>query len=140
MNERYNNLYINSLNEEFYNRTCGYWYTVTNGASPHKGFGTREKLENWLTDLGLIATEPIPDQGTPGSQRIIGEYARITTMNYLEFYGVASIFERRTMDNGQWTTGKIAEDETGVRTLYVLNCNCKDRDIFDWRECTNEYM
>lgn len=139
MKTTYGNLWVTSLNKEQHERTCGYWYTVTTDyATAHTAFETKEHLLSWMADLGLSIKEELPEAGQWSSQRIIGQYSRNMTMDYTEFDNLQPILTRPTMDNGDYTLGKITETN-GVRTVHVLNCNRHDRVIYDYRESRELY-
>ena len=61
----FDNLHVTALNREMYERTVGYWYTVTCGATAHTAFRTREELDQWLSERGLLGFP-----ATAGSRRM----------------------------------------------------------------------
>lgn len=129
----YRNLQVCSLTPDQKRNTCGYWYTVTDSCTAHTAFARRESLMQWLEERGLSLTEPLPEQGTFGFQKIKGEYARQLEGSYDAFYALPAIIETRTLDNGEYTLARITE-ENGVRTVHVLNCNNRHRPKFDYAE------
>jgi hypothetical protein len=76
MTESFENLRATSLNPEQHERTCGYWYTVTNGAMAHTAFATRAGLNRWLQERGLSLKTDLPAQGEWGTTAIVGTYRK----------------------------------------------------------------
>src|SRR5438445_296985 len=72
--QTYSELYACALTQEQHERTCGYWFTVTNGAMAHTAFATRAGLDRWLAERGLALEGELPAAGTWGTSRIVGEY------------------------------------------------------------------
>lgn len=133
MNGSNSNLWLCSLTAEQKARTCGYWYTVTTGATPHTAFRTRQALDKWLSDRGLRLSAELPPIGTHAVQRLEGEYFQIMHGSYDEFYSLPAIGEIRLLSNGQYTLGRITEQDDGIRAVHTLNPNCKHRPVFDYR-------
>ena len=53
-------------------RTCGYWYTVTSGATAHTAFAARAGLDRWLRERNLTLAGQLQAQGEWASAAIIG--------------------------------------------------------------------
>ena len=70
----YDKLYATTLTREQHERTCGYWFTVTNGATAHTAFATRAGLDRWLAERGLSLENELPEAGTWGTTRVAGQY------------------------------------------------------------------
>ena len=153
--QTYDKLFVTSLTPEQHERTCRYWYTVTNGAVAHTAFETRAGLDRWLSERGLRLENDLPEAGTlaaegvEGSTRIIGEYHTEMHGEFLTvdprdimgpgyFYSLSPVLATSAMSNGQYTLALITE-EGGVRTVHTLNPNVRDRVIFDHNR-TRELM
>jgi hypothetical protein len=145
----YNKLYATSLTQEFHERTCGYWFTVTNGSTAHTAFATRAGLDRWLSERGLSLEGELPEAGWSGISRIIGEYREESHGEFLtddyrdgmgegDFYTLHPIIATAELSNGDYTLALITE-ENGVRTVHTLNPNVKTRVKFDRRR-TAELM
>jgi hypothetical protein len=129
---RYANLYLSCHKEEI---GCGYFYTVTNGATSHTAFRSMKALIDWLHLLNLELATPLPAYRSENcSIEIKGEYFDVAHMGYDEFFGLPAIAETRTMSNGDYTLGRITADEDGIRTIHTLNPNCKHRPVYDYAE------
>ena len=134
----YNKLYATSLTPEFHEKTCGYWFTVTNGATAHTAFATRA-LDRWLSERGLSLESELPAAGTWGTTRILGEYYEQSHGEFSAtednpyrmveddaWYQIKPIVITADMSNGDYTLALITEDD-GVRTVHTLNPNVKTR-------------
>lgn len=130
---KYSDLWVCSLTPEQHRKTCGYWYTVIDRHMAHTAFARRESLMQWLEERGLSLTEPLPEHGTHGAQRIKGEYVCQLEGSYDAFYALPAIIETRTLDNGSYTMARITETD-GIRTVHVLNCNNRHRPKYDYAE------
>jgi len=136
----YKNLRVCRLTDEQKSRTCGYRYTVTSENTALTAFRTREHLDAWLALLGLTLEQPIPGQDdgpdAHGSSRIIGTYRRrgcLSDADQAAFWAARGV-EIRCMDNADCTLGKVTADADGVRTVWHLNPNVRDRPVFNYRE------
>ena len=129
-------LWLCSLTPEQKARTCGYWYVVTDGASPHTAFQTRAALTRWLELCGLSLSAALPPEGEYSSARLVGTYAKEVHLSYDEFWALNPIVEARALSNGEWTLARITE-EGGIRTVHTLNPNCRHRPKFDYTESRN---
>jgi hypothetical protein len=141
----YDNLYAYSLTPEQHERTCDYWFNVTNGAMAHTAFHTRAALDRWLTERNLTLENELPEPGTSGSARIIGEYhteshgVRLhqpgeewVGMGPGDFYNLRPIAAMPTLSNGEYTLALVTEED-GVRVINTLNPNVRSRVVFDYR-------
>jgi hypothetical protein len=145
----YDNLRAASLTPEHHERTCGYWFIVTSGSMAHTAFATRASLDRWLSDRGLSLESGLPEAGTAGTTRVVGEYR---TESHGEFLGddprdgmgegdwdlLRPVKAIAVMSNGDYTLGLITE-EACIRTVHTLNPNVKTRLVFD-RRTTDELM
>lgn len=137
----YDNLRATSLTREMHERTCGYWFTVTSGATAHTAFRTRAELDTWLAERGLTLaplgwaweTEsgrhvslPLQDAGKFSTVAITGSYRASMDRDAERFNAIAPLLETRVMDNGEWTPAKITEAD-GVRTVHYMNVNYRER-------------
>jgi hypothetical protein len=120
-----------SLTPEQQERTCGYWYTVTSGATAHTAFATRAGLDRWLRERNLTLAAELPAQGEWGSAAIVGTYRQCSHMDTDEFDAVRPLIATAVLSNGDYTLGLIDEDVDGVRTVHYLNPNVKTRLVFD---------
>lgn len=131
--QTFSRLRLCSLTAEHRQRTCRYWYTVTDyGATPHTAFRTRAALLRWLEARGLSVESEIPAEGVPASFPIIGAYRQALHQSYDEFYAQDGPRERG-IDNAQYTLAIITDDADGLRTVHKLNANCRDRPQFDYQ-------
>lgn len=146
MIETNTNLMVCALNAEQHMRTCGYWYTVTQGAAmPHTAFATRRGLERWMEERGLSVDE-IPTaiqpqdygKGLSSCCWIVGTYRKQSHFSYDEFYALPAVIETKTLDNGDYTLGRITQGEDGIRTVHYMNCNRKHRIVYPHYEARSE--
>ena len=54
--------YLTALTPDIHANTCGYWYTITNHATPHTAFKTKEELTAWLYENKLALTQDLPEE------------------------------------------------------------------------------
>lgn len=139
------NLWAASLTQEAHERTCGYWFTVTSGACAHTAFATRAGLDRWLSERGLSLAGELPEAGTSGITRVVGEYrteshGEFVSDDYRDGMGegeawssLEPVVTTAAMSNGRWTLALVTEAD-GVRTVHTLNPNVKTRVEFDYRE------
>lgn len=128
----HNNLHACRLNRESHLRTCGYWYTVTSGATAHTAFTTRAGLDRWLLERGLRLTGPLDAE--PSHCAIAGEYRTESHLGDADVFPELVGDHTRTLSNGDYVVAVITTDEDGVRTVHTLNPNVRDRRTFDYRE------
>lgn len=139
----YDNLMVTALNAEQHAQTCGYWYTVTNGAQAHTAFATRQGLERWLSERGLSCEIPTAvkvcdyGKGLRNSARINGKYSRRLISSLDDFYALPAIVETKNVDNGDYTDSRIVQED-GYRVEYIVNCNTKGRRVYDYRTARAE--
>jgi hypothetical protein len=147
--QAYNKLYATSLTPEWHEKTCGYWFTVTNGATAHTAFATRADLDRWLSERGLSLEDELPEAGTFGTTRIIGEYRTASHGEFVsddyrdgmgegDFYSLRPVVITAAMSNGEYTLALITEED-GIRTVHMLNPNVRTRLVFD-RKKTDDLM
>jgi hypothetical protein len=123
----YASMQVAALTPEFHEKTCNYWYTVTNGATAHTAFTTKRGLMRWLDERGLKLDGELPEAtGEFATMRVIGEYRSSSHMDEGEFYAVQPVVITAAMSNGRYTLALIDEAE-GVRTVHTLNPNVKTR-------------
>jgi hypothetical protein len=144
MSQTYDNLRVTSLTQDQHERTCNYWFTVTNGAMAHTAFESRMGLNRWLRERGLSLIGDLAEAGEWSTASIVGKFRTMSHMTEEEFERIGSTRDRlvgatAVMDNADYTLGKITEDEYGIRTVHYLNCNVKDRLVFEPRH-TREVM
>lgn len=139
MKRRFASLRATSLDPEQHERTCGYWYTVTNGALAHTAFATRTGLHRWLRERNLKLETELPAHRTWGTTAIVGSYdERSYLYDADEFYALRPVLATAVLSNGDYTLGLITEDAKGVRTVHSLNPNVKTRFVFDHRRTREE--
>lgn len=133
------NLTVCALNTEQHLKTCGYWYVVTNQASPHTAFATERGFLRWLEERGL-AVESVPKaiqpedygKGLNNHCRIQGQYTARSHMNQDEFYALPNVVVRsKTLSNGDYVEALITQED-GCRVVHTLNPNVRDRKTFDY--------
>lgn len=140
MISEYADLWATSLNRDQHERTCGYWYTVINGATAHTAFATRAGLDRWLSERGLTLERELPERGEWGSSRVAGTYRERSYLHDAgEFDELRPIVSTAVMSNGDYTLALITEDDAGTRTVHYLNPNVRTRLVFD-RARTREVM
>lgn len=134
----YRNMQVTALNEEQHERTCGYWYTVTCGATAHTAFATRAGLQRWMTERGLALAGELPEvTGEWATMPVIGEYYSMSHGRFVPdhdhmmvaddaWYALQPAIITAVMSNGSYTLGIITE-KSGVRTVHYLNPNVKTR-------------
>lgn len=139
--QSYSSLYVASITAEQHERTCGYWFIVTNGSMSHTAFETRAGLDRWMSERGLTLESELAEAGTHSFTRILGEYRTVSHGEFLsddfrdgmgpgDFYALRPIAATAEMSNGSYTLALITE-ENGVRTVHHLNPNVRDRVVFD---------
>jgi hypothetical protein len=141
----YENLSVCALNAEQHLRTCGYWYVVTDRASPHTAFATQRGLLRWMEERGLSvdavpkAVAPLDSgKGLSNHCRIHGKYATRTHMSMDAFYALPNVVVRtKALCNGDYVEALITQED-GYRTVHTLNPNVRDRKVFDYRDTRAE--
>ncbi len=97
-------------------------------------------LLRWLEQRGLTINEDdLPIAPVWGWVRVTGEYKATRHLSYDDFYALPAIAEIKVMSNGDYTLGRITE-ENGVRNVHELNPNCKQRPVFDYRATALEVL
>jgi hypothetical protein len=139
--QTFDKLFATSLTPEQHERTCGYWFTVTNGAVAHTAFATRAGLDRWMTERGLTLENELPEAGTWGTTRVLYGYRSALHGESLsddladgmgpgDFYSLQPVMATAAMSNGAYTLAFITEED-GIRTVHTLNCNVRSRVVFD---------
>jgi len=149
--QTYSNLYVTSLDQHFHEQTSGYWFTVTNAATAHTAFRTRAGLDRWLNERGLSLESELPEAGSIGTSKVIGEYRTKShgvfsdepyspdypdgprKMIEDDFYDLTPVAVTAEMSNGRYTLALITEED-GVRTIHTLNPNVKTRIEFSYEK------
>jgi hypothetical protein len=142
--QAHGNLYAASLTPQQHAGTCGYWFTVTSGATAHTAFSTRAGLDRWMAERGLSLEGELPEAGTSGFTRITGEYRSASHGEFASddpcegmresesWRALRPMAASATLSNGRYTLALITEED-GVRTVHTLNPNVKTRVEFDRR-------
>lgn len=125
-------LRAHALTPEQHEQTCGYWYTVTNGALAHTAFATRDGLDRWLRERNLKLFAGF-GTGEWSTVRIHGTYRQQYHMSTDEFDAIRPVVATAAMSNGDYTLALIDEDALGIRTVHTLNPNVKSRLVFDYQ-------
>lgn len=137
--QTYDKLHLACITPEQHERTCNYWYLVTNGATSHTAFTTAEALLLWLHERNLSIPRAVPEtRGTWDAMFIMGQYFTQSHMNEDEFYALPATHETKTLCNGRYTLARITEDD-GIVTVHTLNPNVKTRPEYDYAECSKRY-
>lgn len=126
-------LYVCSLDHARHLGTCGYWYLVTTGSMAHTAFAEREHFMAWLEDRGLKLKGEMPKHEQLAGVHIEGKYRTSMHMSYDAFYSIEGK-RIRTLCNGEYTLGIIAQDPDGIYNVHTLNPNMRDRIVFDYAE------
>jgi len=129
----YNNLSLCTLTPEQNRRTRNYWFTIDNNCTAHTAFNKQKSLQIWLEERGLKLKQELPAHGEHSVQKIEGSYIRKMHMSYDEFYSLPAIIETRAPSNGDYTLALITETG-GLRTVHILNPNCKFRRVYNYSE------
>jgi hypothetical protein len=149
--QTYDKLFATSLTPEQHERTCNYWFTVTNGATAHTAFETRAGLDRWMSERGLTLENELPTAGTWGSSRVL--YGYRTALHGVrigddfaegmdpgdEWAALTPVLASAAMSNGAYTLALITEETSGTRTVHTLNPNVRSRVIFD-RKRTADWL
>lgn len=135
----YRNMQVTALTSASHAETCGYWYTVTCGASAHTAFATKSGLRRWLEERGLKLPRGLPSaRGEFTTMPVIGEYYSMSHGMRIEGDGPFVMVEDEEwralkpliitagLSNGRYTLFLITESD-GVRTVHHLNPNVKTR-------------
>lgn len=128
---QFSGLRVTSLTAEQHKNTCGYWYVVTSASTPHTAFADRDHLIKWMESLGLSLLGELSMAGTQSTVDIHGTYLRTSHLSYDAFYSLDGK-RVRVCDNSDYTLGIITEDDNGISELHHLNCNLRDRLVFDY--------
>lgn len=128
----YEDLLVISFTEDQNARSCNYWYAVQHRCRAHTAFHSRDHLMTWLEDRGLALKGDLamaPEHSVVG---IEGRY-RVTSHNSYDAFFSLEGRRIRHLDNGDYTLGVITKDEDGVANIHHLNCNLRDRPVFDYQ-------
>jgi hypothetical protein len=127
----YRDLRVCRLDREAHLRTCGYWYLVYSNSTNHTAFETRQGLDRWARERGLILAGTLDE--VPSYCAITGEYRTEAHMEADALEGLAGELSR-TLSNGDYVDAVITADADGVRTVHTLNPNVRERRVHDYRE------
>ena len=134
MKTKYDNLGITSLTPEQKSRTCGYWYTVTNGGTAHTAFQTKDAALSWLRSLNLTINEELAKEGQFQHQKITGSYIKALIMTDADGWDALPGIPTVALENGQYRPAKL--DGVGeIRVLYTCNANNKWAKEYDYNLC-----
>jgi hypothetical protein len=143
----YRNMQVTALTPEQHEQTCGYWYTVTCGATAHTAFATKTGLRRWLEERGLKLPEALPaKRGEFATMPVIGEYYSTShgetnpaTKSYDDpefrhlpmipgdaWHALKPAIITAGLSNARYTLFLITETD-GVRTVHHLNPNVESR-------------
>lgn len=150
--QRYSGLQVTALTPESHEKTCGYWYTVTNHAVPHTAFATKAGLMRWLDERGLMLGGELPEtRGEPATIPVVGEYRDASHGDFSptedegagglyrmveddDWWALQPVVITAALSNGRWTLALITEDDgdrdgeiVRVRTVHTLNPNVRTR-------------
>ena len=135
--ELFQKLTLCCLSPEQNQRTCNYWYTVTtNVATPHTAFNTEAGLRKWLDERGLSLKAELPKRGTWALFNIDGAYYKNCMMDEEGFWAIVQtdVPRIKVLDNAEFTMGALTKGEDGLVTVNYLNCNIRNRLVFDYQE------
>jgi hypothetical protein len=133
--ETFTRLHVCHLTPEFHERTCNYWYTVTDNNTPLTAFHDRSALDLWMDERGLSLVNPIPDRGD--MSYITGTYRRCSHMAKHALDNLDGL-HTRCLSNGDYTAAIITDDPDGIKTVHYLNPNLP-RVVFDYFESDKIY-
>ena len=122
--------WVTALTPGQHEKTCGYWYTVTNRAMALTAFKTWDGLVQWMAVHGLWIEGDIPAFQSGKSAKIEGEYREHCHMSHTTLPTEGRIVAQ--MDNGQYTEGRAILEADGIVTVHYANCNDKERVILDY--------
>lgn len=129
-----NNLHVSKVDSERASKTCGnYYYLVTSHGASYKAFNKKESFELWMNERKLSLVKQLPTSKDEfGYSAINGEYKRKLHMSCDDFYALKpkAIHDTRTLDNADYVRCFITE-ENGEVVENILNCNIKEREVFD---------
>jgi hypothetical protein len=133
--QKHDDMHACHLDERQHARTCGYWYTVTEGAMSHVAFATRAGLDRWMHERGLVFADPMPaNREDFWTGKIIGHYYRNCELysqdDWANLPGV--LVETWEVNNGDYTEAKITRHPDGSMIVNLVNCNCKWRKVADY--------
>jgi hypothetical protein len=134
--QKYMELWLTQLDEGNAHRLrCDYKYLLTIRCTNHWAFKTRPEMEMWFQQRGLAVPAELPaDANEWWSGPVDGGFNQDMMWDDApEFWTIEGDYIR-DLDNGSYTLGIVTTDETGWRTVHILNCNCKDRVEFDYFE------
>jgi hypothetical protein len=127
----YNSFWLSILNDpEQRKQHMGYRYIIqTYGGTPHTAYRTKSGLRRFLSDTGLKIHRPF----RKGSGRLSGRYIRTMLMvsrkDFDSKYG--QLRKSHCLDNGDYVRCYIETGAAG-NTIYLQNCNMKDREVLDY--------
>lgn len=125
-------MWLCALDPQQHERTCGYWYTVTEGGgTPHTAFRTRAAALDWLALRGLSIDGDLPEIGKHGVFKVAGQYRTAMHLDYGPFFALEGV-EIMTLSNAEVTLGIITTDADGLHTVHTLNPNLRRRPQFPY--------
>lgn len=125
-------LRVSQLTPEAHERTCNYWYTVTDKCTAHTAFETREALDGWLDVVGLKLSDPLCSGGDSTIAK--GKLRYVLHMDRSVFDAIVGR-EFVGLDNGRYTKFKACRDGD-VMVVSCMNVNAP-RHEYDYRTCRN---
>ena len=129
----HNKLDVICITPEQHEKTCGYWYLITQRGTSHTAFKTKQGLFRWILERGLELSEPVPvNRGEYKNITIRGEY-----YDNMTFKELPAGMETKQLDNADYTRATITEYE-GLNVINFQNCNVKDRKVFDYFQTDKE--
>lgn len=122
--------HVISLTAEQNAKCCNYWYAVQSECRAHTAFHSRDHLIQWLDDRGLTMDGELAMAPQHSVVSVTGIYRSTSHFSYDEFFSLQGK-RIRVGNNGDYTMGVITHDEDGVANIHYLNCNLRDRPVFD---------
>jgi hypothetical protein len=132
MKTQYKALWLTVYDKEMHDKSCSYWYAVTEASLGHTAFRTKQGLMRFLQERNLKLSEPLTGRGVYSSQKLIGGYCEEMHLDEKEFYSLSHVLMTKALSNGDYTLALITEDQDGLRTVHTLNPNVKTRPVFDY--------
>jgi len=110
-----------------------YRWVIQAGSLPHTAFRTERGLQRWLNDGGLTLPCPIaeiPDRGIVRPSGLLVQNLTYDMAGCLRLEAEGRAFRRKVFDNGDLTDAWV-ETERDRRVWHILNCNVKQRPVYD---------
>lgn len=128
-----NSLIVCRLTPEQHAQTCGYWYTVTQGAMAHTAFETRAGLDKWMRERGLTLDGELSDKEW-GWCHIKGEYRECSHLHDADTFEQIHGDRTRTLSNSDYVVAILERGSDGIITVHTLNPNVRNRQTFNHHE------